>query len=510
MDLPSETPAEEQGTVVPLSRLGESWSAAEYAQLIEEIRSGLTVDEIAQTYGRPAGGITAACNRLLPTEQQPSSRHHAPAVLNRYLHEHPDEPLAIRPATPKRSRKRPREEGTPLPEPTRHDLDSDAQLEPGDAAALTSEAISWLDGKPREQQILRMRVGFQDAPHTLAEIAERFRLSRERIRQIEARALTLLVRQARKPGSPGATLAALLHLPNNPDALDEAFADRIITIVASEFVAPARVAVPFLLCAAGVTSPTARRIAFLARAAEERRQEFKKEQHRTVAARQRAAIAVLRADEVVARWSEHASWPATVEPPPERGVFHGLRLRGPGEAAGSFHSSKLDREVLYESSLELAALTVLENSTEVAWYQEQPLTIRYAWEGRQRVYYPDILAATKTGRCLLIEVKPLTNMPVALNRAKATAARAYADQHGWGWVTVDGARTERDLETHTIPPESERAIKAALDAHDHLGWRHVLKLRADSGVSPRDIAAFVVQTDVQLILEPRYRITAPR
>lgn len=509
MDLPSETPADERHTVVPVSRLGESWTAAEYAQLVDEIRSGLAVDEIAQAHERPVGGITAACNRLLPAEQRPSSRKHAPAALSRYLREHPNESLAIRPATPKRPRKRPREVATPLPETTRHSLDSGAELEPGDAAALTSEAMSWLEGQPREQQILRMRVGIEDAPHTLAEIAGEFGLSGERIRQIEARALTLLVRQARKPGTPGAALAALLHLPSL-DGVDEAYADRIAAIVASEFEAPARVAIPFLLCAAGVASPTARRVAILTRAAEERRQKIEKERRRTAAAEHRAADTARRADAVVARWSQHASWPAALGPPPERGALHALRLDGPDEAAGSFHSPKLGREVHYESGLELAALTVLENSTDIAWYQEQPLTIPYAWEGRQRLYYPDILAATKTGRCLLIEVKPLTNMPVALNRAKAAAGRAYAHQHGWGWVTVDGVHTERDLETHTIPAEANRAITARLEAYGHLGWRHVLELRADSGVGARDIAAFVLQTGAQMVLEPRYRITAPR
>lgn len=196
-----------------------------------------------------ARGITAACNRLLPTEQRPSSRQHAPAATRRYLHEHPDEPLAIRPTTPTRARKRHREELTPLPEPISHGLDSDAKIDLGDVAALMSEAIAWIGGRPREQQILRVLVVFEDAPHTLAEIAQKFDLSTERIRQIESRGLAILVRQARKPDTPGAVLAALLHLPG-PDAPDEAFADRVATIATSESEAPARVAIPFLLCAA--------------------------------------------------------------------------------------------------------------------------------------------------------------------------------------------------------------------------------------------------------------------
>ncbi len=46
---------------------------------------------------------------------------------------------------------------------------------------------------PRESQVLRLRFGLQDSdPHSLEEIGNRFHLSRERIRQIEARSLAKL------------------------------------------------------------------------------------------------------------------------------------------------------------------------------------------------------------------------------------------------------------------------------------------------------------------------------
>ena len=47
---------------------------------------------------------------------------------------------------------------------------------------------------PREQEILRMRYGLNEAckEHTLEECGEKFLVTRERIRQIEAKALSKL------------------------------------------------------------------------------------------------------------------------------------------------------------------------------------------------------------------------------------------------------------------------------------------------------------------------------
>jgi len=59
----------------------------------------------------------------------------------------------------------------------------------------------------REEKIIRMRFGLDDGnAHTLEEVSRSFAVTRERIRQIEARALHKL---RRRPGSEG--LRALLN-----------------------------------------------------------------------------------------------------------------------------------------------------------------------------------------------------------------------------------------------------------------------------------------------------------
>ena len=65
-----------------------------------------------------------------------------------------------------------------------------------DLTAHVDRVLASLD--PREQEVLRLRFGFGDRDeHTLEQIGDRFRLTRERIRQIEARALRKLRHPAR-------------------------------------------------------------------------------------------------------------------------------------------------------------------------------------------------------------------------------------------------------------------------------------------------------------------------
>ena len=67
-----------------------------------------------------------------------------------------------------------------------------AELPPGtDVDRLTDRTLALLDTlKPREARVLRLRYGLGDGyDWTLEEVGQEFRVTRERIRQIEAKAL---------------------------------------------------------------------------------------------------------------------------------------------------------------------------------------------------------------------------------------------------------------------------------------------------------------------------------
>jgi RNA polymerase primary sigma factor len=121
-----------------------------------------------------------------PTPEELAQRMRMPACKVRQLLEAPGQPVSLQ--TPIGT-----DNGAEL-----GDFLEDTQVTPVDAALALMERVAGVSAAlgaltEKERQVLRLRFGLEaEREHTLEEIGARFGVTRERIRQIEMRALAKL------------------------------------------------------------------------------------------------------------------------------------------------------------------------------------------------------------------------------------------------------------------------------------------------------------------------------
>lgn len=145
-----------------------------------------------------------------------------------------------------------------------------------------------------------------------------------------------------------------------------------------------------------------------------------------------------------------------------------------GNVIGLFPSVKMSRMVAFESLIERDYLYFLDYDADVEWFEEQPLTIEYPYEGKILHYTPDF-HTVEAEQDVLVECKPLAFVDRDENQRKFKAARIWCADQGWIFriVTDDELRTGSRLENvklltryarHTVEPQAKGHIYALLHA----------------------------------------------
>jgi hypothetical protein len=97
---------------------------------------------------------------------------------------------------------------------------------------------------------------------------------------------------------------------------------------------------------------------------------------------------------------------------------------------GKFPSRKMKTMIHWESLLELDAIHMFEFHPQIVRYFEQPSEeFYYDHEGKHRLYFPDFLLVFRSGKKLIVEVKPkeLLETPELQDKYRAIAKR-FAEQ----------------------------------------------------------------------------------
>lgn len=507
------------------ARHGAPWSKEEFQHLILAIEQGLTLSELAERHKRTSQGILGAVKRLLPSEFCQNNSIDSVNALTRYFNETRsqeraclinalcpsaatekapekkqetritqrggEQPVSSCAAVPGASGKTPDEKQITDFVPNTEFLDHVASE--SDVIMLVSAAVESLS-KERDRDVLLMRLGTDEHPHTLAEIAVKWGVSRERVRQIQERAFRRLTAKSRYEGTPGAALKKLINA-----ASDSSYEIAIWThrVAHRNFMTSSELAAKFILYTAGILKIKREEIVGFFSTISRLQKAKLRELNRSRAAKERV-------ESVLSGWLNNTDWPSVIAPPPPAAQLSSQRVINDSDIAGHFYSQKLGRTVQYESGLELDIMTLLERSDQVSFYQEQPVAIPYSFKSRLRKYYPDLLVATVDGRCLLAEVKPTDSMALSINRAKANAGREWAHAQGWGWLVVSDRHTLRQLEEHVIPAAKRTLIENELNASGVLTWRDMMGLRTRFELTRFDLTAYIIQSGAEV--DRSYRI----
>lgn len=143
---------------------------------------------------------------------------------------------------------------------------------------------------------------------------------------------------------------------------------------------------------------------------------------------------------------------------PSREVSHHRRYR-----SGVFHSKKCQRDIQYESSIELSFISQLETDKRVVFYWEQPVSIPY-WRGRRKgTYTPDFGIFLDSGFFVLTEIKSLGDMLDYRVQRKTEALLEFCARRGFGLLLTDGHHIPKDLMKGRANRKLERALRSALE-----------------------------------------------
>jgi hypothetical protein len=353
----------------------------------------------------------------------------------------------------------------------------------------------------RENSIVEMRYGFMGGePHTLEDIGKQIGVSRERIRQILNKCYRKIMARGKRDirvGQADKSCGALLSYVNQairPE--DDNAEERLVDFIENELsYLPLRThSLPLTAYLAFQNKKVSKqRIVEAGQVLERRRQErWKEYKQQTLWEKFQNLLSFV-------------IWPGQIKPLSAEYMASFERQRNvssdSNEYAGSFHSSKLDRFVEYESELEYDFLQRLERFEQVIFYQEQPFKIPYEFENEQHLYYPDILFVLQDGQGIVVEIKPVFKMALQINLKKWTALKNFCAENGLGLLITDGRLAIQQVQRFEINPDFAKDVLSALD-RGALSWGEYKRFRDKYGVTRSDFLALVLRHRLVWQLSP--------
>lgn len=164
--------------------------------------------------------------------------------------------------------------------------------------------------------------------------------------------------------------------------------------------------------------------------------------------------------------------------------------------SGLYYSEKCNRNIQYESGLELAFIKWLEQDKRVKFYYEQPVRIDY-WRGRKKqTYTPDFGVYLTTKEFVLVEIKDLPSMLESRVQTKAEALLDFCNNKGFGLLLTDGKSTIDKLRKVKYNHKLERLLLKAIE-NDALRKKQYLEITRDCAHTQNQLLKVVIKHNLK-------------
>lgn len=177
--------------------------------------------------------------------------------------------------------------------------------------------------------------------------------------------------------------------------------------------------------------------------------------------------------------------------------------------SGEVELNKCVRPVQYESKLEHNVLLLLDCIPWVKEINTQCIEIPYEFDGREHIYYPDIVIKTQDDRICILECKPMIRMAIYQNIVKFKALHQYCLKYGFGYAILDDRlRAFKDILDADYSVEFAEKLQEYCLKYGYLKWRDILKLANESKtkLTATALTSIIVQRRMKLYLHP-YRLS---
>ncbi|WP_336084138.1 hypothetical protein [Nocardia sp. SSK8] len=367
-----------------------------------------------------------------------------------------------------------------------HDIAADVSFELEELDELVGELlVEHAERAARDARIVALRLGIGgQRPETLTRIGARYDLARDRVRQLYTKAIGRLVREAERSGHRCAGVFAQRYPRDTGDLrltrmlLAETYATDT-DLVAMEW--------SYLkLRLAGHDQADAKRVAGYV-------------MQRILGWQKKTASILAKLHSPTDDLDDLAPLLAGLDRPtgsPAPLPTTSARVTDrDDDGRGRFYLAKIGREVAYDSALAARLLRSLDAAPTVVAFQEEPVALTYTVDGVEHTHYPAVAAQLTDGRIVLVDVVPLGRIAFHHTRVQSEHARAYAREHGWGWLAWTGSTLGADrLRARDTDPAVEERIAADL-AQAPYDRAALAALCAETGLDLLDLAGLVLRND---------------